>query len=99
MYNDGYGGESSPTLINCTFGGNTGSNSGALYNMGLDGESSPSLINCNIWGNEDKQEQIGGTDASVSYDHCNLEFREEQGTNINSDPFFVNMPDYATHPP
>ena len=99
IYNDGYGGESSPKLINCTFSGNTGSNSGALYNMGLDGVCSPSLINCNIWGNESKQQQItNASGATISYDYCNLEWRAAQGTNINSDPFFVNMPDYTTAP-
>ncbi|MEF8811312.1 MAG: right-handed parallel beta-helix repeat-containing protein, partial [Bacteroidales bacterium] len=98
VYNDGYNGECSPTLINCTFSGNSGTNSGALYNFGLSGTCAPSLINCNIWGNEDNQKQISNSNASVSYDHCNIESREAQGTNISSEPFFVNMPDYNNAP-
>jgi len=98
MFNDGYNGESSPTLINCTFSGNAGSNSGALYNWGYSGVSAPSLVNCNIWGNESKLQQVRNDDATISYENCNIEGRAAQGTNISSDPFFVQMPDHTNAP-
>src|SRR5690606_25752408 len=52
MYNDAFGGKSSPTLTNVTFAGNSAENSGgAMYNRGPGGESSPTLTNVILWQN------------------------------------------------
>ncbi len=48
VYNNGQnGGNSAPTIINCTLAGNAASSSGgALYNDGFAGNSSPTITNC-----------------------------------------------------
>ncbi|MCB0686118.1 MAG: hypothetical protein KDC53_06325 [Saprospiraceae bacterium] len=51
IYSYGASGESSPSIINCSFIGNTASEGGAIYSSGGSGESSPSIINCSFIDN------------------------------------------------
>ncbi|MFK8054558.1 MAG: HYR domain-containing protein [Saprospiraceae bacterium] len=46
IYNDGFYGNSSPTVENCTFRLNNSREGGAMHNQGFQGESSPTVRNC-----------------------------------------------------
>ncbi|MEM9848185.1 MAG: SMP-30/gluconolactonase/LRE family protein, partial [Bacteroidota bacterium] len=50
--NDPLGGTSNPSIYNCTFFNNSGSNGAAMYNDGgSGGETSPIYVNCKFMGN------------------------------------------------
>ena len=83
MYNVGY----SPTVINCTFTGNSASyDGGGMYN----GSSSPRLSNAILWGNTPAQIYNSSSTPVVTYSDVQGGY---PGTgNLDADPLFVRSP-------
>lgn len=51
-FNDGEGGNSSPTVINCTFSDNFGRDGAAVYNYAKEGICQPTIENCQFINNK-----------------------------------------------
>jgi len=80
--------ESSPTVTNCTFSGNSASQSfgGGMFSKD---DSNANLTNCILWGNEGSQIYNDGTSsATVSYSDVQGGWQGE--ANIDYDPCFVD---------
>ena len=89
---------SSPTVINCTFAGNTAVTTGGIWNSSVGTDNSPSLTNCILWGNWDD----GEPDESAQMDTVNgtptIDYSIVQGWtgglggigNSGEDPVFVD---------
>lgn len=52
IFNDGSNGESSPTIMNCTFVENAALNGGAIYNLAHNGNCNPVIQNCKFIKNK-----------------------------------------------
>jgi predicted outer membrane repeat protein len=89
-----YNANSSPTLTNVTFSGNSATSSGGMFNS----FSSPTLTNAILWGDTGGEifNDFGGS-ATVSYSDVQRGLSgtgsTDAGHNIDSDPLFVD----ATH--
>ena len=96
---------SSPSLVNCTFAGNTSRRGGALLSQGT-----AFIANCILWGNAASQsgDQIQNTsaDAAPVVRHCLIEGglngpgcggagSVDGGGNLAGDPFFRDAADVA----
>jgi len=81
---------SSPTLINCTFSGNSaGDGGGGMWNVD---HSDPMLTNCILWGNtasSGAQIYKDGT-SSVTVSYSDVQSGWTGTGNINANPRFVN---------
>ncbi|MCB0542919.1 MAG: hypothetical protein KDC70_05360, partial [Saprospiraceae bacterium] len=87
LYNTG----GSPTLLHCSFSGNTANTGGAIRNVN---SSSPVITNSIFWGDNTEIENDAGSAATV--DHCIVQGGYPGGTNIlDTDPLFIDQPDYA----
>jgi hypothetical protein len=75
--------ESSPTVTNCTFSGNSASTGG---NGMSNGESSPTVTNCILWDSGD--EIAGDTLTTVTY--CDIQGGYSGEGNIDANPLFVD---------
>jgi hypothetical protein len=99
MFNAGYSGDSSPTLTNVTFSGNSATqHGGAMVNYAHDyGASNPGLINTILYGNTAASgPQMYNRDAtditfaySLVHDGCPTGCTDD-GNLLTSDPKFVN---------
>jgi hypothetical protein len=75
----------SPQLANCTFGGNTADQGGALFSL----SSTPTLVNCVLWGDwPDEIRESGGADTMVYY--SDVQGGWSGPGNVNADPMFVD---------
>jgi len=89
--------QSSPTVTNCIFSGNSGYNQGGgMYNN----ESSPTLTNCILWGDVirgDVPDEIYNESSSLTVTYSDVQggWPDANNTNIDADPRFVdaNNPD------
>lgn len=75
---------SHPTIINCTFYGNSALQGGSLWSGGADA----TIINSILWGNE-PDEIFGGFEISVFY--SDIQGGSLGETNIDENPNFVNQ--------
>jgi len=78
----GYSG--SPTLVNCTFQGNSATHGGALYVL----DGSPTLRNCILWG--DAPYEVYVSSGSVTASYCDVEGGWPGTGNIDADPCFAD---------
>jgi hypothetical protein len=94
-----YSADSSPTLTNVTFSGNTASNrGGGMFNWA----GNPTLHNCILWGDSAPDSPEIDNDSStptISYslvegsggsDHWDANLGADAGDNIDADPLFVD---------
>lgn len=96
-------------IINCSMSGNYAySRGGALANDEPSGNNNTSIVNSIIWGNSKKGGQVSSS-AYTTFHYSNMEgsggstnwnsaFGTDIGNNIDSNPFFVSMPDTANVP-
>ena len=80
------GGNSSPTVTNCTFSGNEARFGAGMYNTG----NSPTVTNCILWG--DTPDEVQGGSPSITYSDVQGGTGQSWfGTGcIDTDPLFVN---------
>jgi hypothetical protein len=80
---------SSPTVINCTFFGNSDSwGVGGMRSIWAD--STPTVINCIFWANAGLQIGDGGSLTTVTYSDVQGGWSGAGNDNINVDPLFVD---------
>jgi hypothetical protein len=88
-----YSDNSSPSVTNCTFSGNSATDGGGIYNL----SSSPTLTNCILW---DGGGEIYGYDSTPVVTYCDIQGGLSGTGNIDADPLFVNpsADDYHLQP-
>lgn len=107
-------GNSSPTLTNVTFNGNSAKFSGgAIYNYGMSGNSSPTLTNVILWNNSAPQGpsiyNLDNATATISHSivqsgtqsitgTSTIALAYDSNTNLDTDPLFVQPVDPASAP-
>ena len=91
--------DSNPSLINCTFCGNSGERGGGVCNTW---NSSPTLTNCILWGNVAAYgAQVLNDSSTATFRYCNIggsggseswdpSLGTDGGGNIDADPLFVD---------
>lgn len=97
-------------IINCSMSGNYAySRGGAIASDQPSGVNNTSIVNSIFWGNSKKGGQVSNSNATSTFSYSNLEgsggstgwnsaFGTDNGNNIDSDPFFISMPDTANVP-
>ncbi|MDA3936999.1 MAG: hypothetical protein PF636_09145, partial [Actinomycetota bacterium] len=94
-----------PTFTNCTIAGNSADIGGGLYLSAWSGDN-PKVHNSIVWGNDsrssviDQIDGIGFSRMSVYYTDIDQGFTAfgNQGGNMRSTPFFVNLVDASNAP-
>ena len=109
-YSCNVGATCNPSLTNCTINGNNaGIYGGAIFNQTSSSTCIPDLTSCIVWGNSTTGKQIYNLNAAPTYSFCNMEgsggsaawnatFGTDAGNNIDANPTFVDMPNYAVAP-
>jgi len=85
MYN---GDNSSPTLRNCSFTGNSDDlRGGGMYNYNF---ISPTVTNCILWGDSPDEIYNNSSNPTVTYSDVQGGWPDANNTNIDADPLFVD---------
>ncbi len=89
LININFSGICTPTIVNCTFFGNTGE-AGGIHNF----SSTPVITNCIIWGNSNGILNSFDANPVVSYSIVQQDDDIYPGVgNLNTNPFFINIDD------
>ncbi|RME05942.1 MAG: hypothetical protein D6816_08290, partial [Bacteroidetes bacterium] len=97
--NGNYGGavyvySGSPTITNCTFAANNGSNGGAIYQY----NATTNVKNSIFWGNYNYQIYRQYGTLTVNYSIVQNGYSYSGTGNLSIDPLFVSLPSYTSAP-